>query len=137
MRDAPFPVLHPESPPLEEIEIFVDDVEVAVFLGRKKLEEPLLLGMGRGFRHPYVHLPSSPSSLAIAWISSMCFVSICAKRANTCLANGSALLSAAAVKSRFPSLSNRNARIHAPAGPLFSFAGPVFGIFSPPWKKTG
>src|SRR3990172_1873209 len=82
------------------------------------------------------NLPSFSSSLAIAWISSMCFVSICAKRANTCLANGSALLSAAAVKSRFPSLSNRNARISAPAGPLFFFAGPVFCIFFPPFKKN-
>src|SRR3990172_6339039 len=84
------------------------------------------------------NFPSSSSSLAIAWISSMCFVSICAKRANTCLANGSALLSAAAVKNRFPSLSNRSARISALAGPLFSFAGPVFGISHPPLgKKTG
>src|SRR4030067_510943 len=70
-------------------------------------------------------------------MSSMCFVSICAKRANTCLAKGSALLDAAAVKNRIPSFSNRNARISELAGLFFPFARPVFGISYPPVTETG
>src|SRR3972149_3335286 len=83
------------------------------------------------------NFPPSSGSLAISCMSSMCFVSICAKRANTCLANGSALLDAAAVKNRFPSFSNRSARISELAGLFFPFARPAFGISYPPVTETG
>src|SRR3990172_1042781 len=83
------------------------------------------------------NFPFSSSFAAIAWMSSMCFVSSCANRANTCLAKGSALLDAAAVKNLFPSFSNRNARISELAGLFFPFARPAFGISYLPVTETG
>src|SRR3990172_8744782 len=48
---------HPQPRVLEEIEVFVDDVEMLLLLGREDPEERFFMPVRRVFRHAGVHLP--------------------------------------------------------------------------------
>src|SRR5659263_751188 len=53
----PSSVLHPQPRVLEEIEVFVDDVEMLLLLGGEDLEDRLLLPVRGVVGHAGVHLP--------------------------------------------------------------------------------
>src|SRR3989304_2561366 len=53
---GPSAILHPEAPVLQEVEVLVNNREVAVLLPGEQPEELLLLRVGGGLRHPVVHL---------------------------------------------------------------------------------